>query len=96
MEKSSVLSIIVFVAVAVGLLWYGSQYTQYNGKISDKSAEAQQKTGVVAEQNQSKPMDNLQIKDIIVGSGAEAKKGNTVTVNYVGTLDNGNKFHNSY
>ena len=96
MEKSSVISIIVFVAVAVGLLWYGSQYTQYNGKISDKSAEAQQKTGVVAEQNQSKPMDNLQIKDIIVGSGAEAKKGNTVTVNYVGTLDNGNKFDSSY
>jgi peptidylprolyl isomerase len=33
----------------------------------------------------------LEIKDLIVGSGAEAKDGDTVTVNYVGVLFHGGK-----
>lgn len=37
----------------------------------------------------------LQIDDIKVGTGPEAKAGNTVTVHYVGTLTNGNKFDSS-
>jgi FKBP-type peptidyl-prolyl cis-trans isomerase FkpA len=35
---------------------------------------------------------NLQMEDLQVGSGAEAKKGQSVTVHYVGTLTNGKKF----
>jgi peptidylprolyl isomerase len=38
----------------------------------------------------------LKLKDEVVGSGAEAKSGNTVTVNYTGTLLNGTKFDSSY
>jgi FKBP-type peptidyl-prolyl cis-trans isomerase len=34
----------------------------------------------------------LMIKDIVVGTGAEAKSGDTVTVNYVGKLTNGTVF----
>lgn len=41
-------------------------------------------------------MEKFIVKDITVGSGAEAKNGNTVTVNYAGTLDNGKKFDSSY
>ena len=37
----------------------------------------------------------LGIEDIKTGTGAEAKAGNTVTVHYVGTLTNGNKFDSS-
>jgi len=40
--------------------------------------------------------DGLKIKDEVVGSGAEAKSGDTVTVNYLGTLENGTKFDSSY
>jgi len=40
--------------------------------------------------------DGLQIQDITVGTGAEAKSGNTITVNYLGTLTNGTKFDSSY
>ena len=40
--------------------------------------------------------DGLKIQDEIVGTGAEAKSGNTVTVNYLGTLENGTKFDSSY
>ena len=37
----------------------------------------------------------LQIDDMKVGTGAEAKAGNTVTVHYVGTLTDGSKFDSS-
>lgn len=38
----------------------------------------------------------LQITDIKVGSGAEAVKGKSVSVNYKGTLQNGQVFDQSY
>ena len=37
----------------------------------------------------------LVVKDIKVGTGKEAKDGNTVTVHYVGTLTNNKKFDSS-
>ena len=40
--------------------------------------------------------DGLQMEDLIVGTGQEAKSGDTVTVNYLGTLENGTKFDSSY
>lgn len=39
---------------------------------------------------------SLQIEDLIVGSGATAAVGDTVTVNYIGTLTNGTTFDSSY
>lgn len=38
----------------------------------------------------------LRIKDEIIGTGKEVKSGDTVTVNYLGTLANGTKFDSSY
>ncbi len=38
----------------------------------------------------------LVIDDIKLGSGAEVKKGDTVEVHYVGTLQNGTQFDSSY
>jgi FKBP-type peptidyl-prolyl cis-trans isomerase len=38
---------------------------------------------------------SLQMEDLKVGTGAEATKGKTVTVHYVGTLTNGSKFDSS-
>lgn len=41
-------------------------------------------------------MENqLQTEDVKVGEGAEARPGNTVSVHYVGTLTNGQKFDSS-
>lgn len=38
----------------------------------------------------------LQITDVVVGEGEEAKAGQTVSVNYRGTLQNGKEFDSSY
>jgi FKBP-type peptidyl-prolyl cis-trans isomerase len=55
-------------------------------------------TGVLATSNY--PMettsDGLQIQDISIGTGATAKAGDHVYVNYIGTLTNGTKFDSSY
>ena len=40
--------------------------------------------------------EKLVKKDVAVGTGAEVKVGDTVTVNYLGTLENGTKFDSSY
>lgn len=40
-------------------------------------------------------MSGLEIQDLKVGSGAEAKSGHQVSVHYVGTLTNGKKFDSS-
>jgi FKBP-type peptidyl-prolyl cis-trans isomerase len=37
----------------------------------------------------------MNIEDLVVGSGAEAKAGQTVSVHYVGTLLDGRKFDSS-
>ncbi len=44
----------------------------------------------------AQPSANLKLEDEKVGTGTEAKAGDTVTVNYVGTLTNGKKFDSSY
>ena len=36
--------------------------------------------------------DTLQIQDEKIGTGSAVKKGDTVQINYVGTLENGTKF----
>jgi FKBP-type peptidyl-prolyl cis-trans isomerase len=41
------------------------------------------------------PEGKLEIKDLVVGKGPEAKTGDTVKVNYVGTLADGKEFDSS-
>ncbi|MGC9599247.1 MAG: FKBP-type peptidyl-prolyl cis-trans isomerase [Minisyncoccia bacterium] len=88
-----ILSIIIFVVLAAGIvavaLWY-------NTKSDEAMRAAEVQAGAAAEQTQSAIMQNFKINDVTVGTGAEAKNGDSVTVNYVGTLDDGTKFDSSY
>lgn len=46
--------------------------------------------------NVTTTVDGLQMQDLVVGTGQEVKSGDTVTVNYLGTLLDGTKFDSSY
>lgn len=41
-------------------------------------------------------VDKLVVTDVQIGEGDEVVDGDTVTVNYIGTLQNGQEFDNSY
>ena len=41
-------------------------------------------------------LERLIIDDVVIGSGAEVTEGDTIVVNYVGALQNGQQFDNSY
>jgi len=41
-------------------------------------------------------VNKLVVTDVQIGEGEEVKKGDTVVVNYIGTLQNGQEFDNSY
>jgi peptidylprolyl isomerase len=63
------------------------------------SADIAQASGLGAELNAPKERttpSGLRITDLVVGDGAEALAGQTVVVNYRGTLANGTEFDSSY
>ncbi len=43
-----------------------------------------------------KTMSQLKIEDLKIGTGSEVKSGDTISINYLGTLENGKKFDSSY
>ena len=45
--------------------------------------------------NQNGTVEKLIIDDVVIGGGAEAKTGDTISVHYIGTLPNGQEFDNS-
>ena len=61
------------------------------------SADTTQTAGTQTNSSTTKSMDtNLKIVDTTVGTGAVAENGETVTVNYVGKLDDGSTFDSSF
>ena len=92
-----------FVAVIIGLIVIGGAVGGglYWKRAYDRSHQPQiNQTPSSSANTQTKQDDNtmggLQITDEKVGDGPQAQTGQTVTVNYVGTLTNGTKFDSSY
>lgn len=91
MQKKIIIGIIV-VIIVLGLGYLALFAPSIN--ISDQNTQ----TNATVEQAQPTPNPNAKVKiqDLKVGTGQTAKTGDTVEVNYVGTLTNGKKFDSSY
>jgi FKBP-type peptidyl-prolyl cis-trans isomerase FkpA len=60
------------------------------------AAPAAEKPAVAAKPAEAPPSnEKLEIKDLVVGKGTEAKAGDSVKVHYVGTLTDGKEFDSS-
>lgn len=90
MPKNPLLAMLCLISLAGGLMVFSG----CDDQAAAGSANADDGAAVSAS---SKAVSGIQIEDVVVGEGTEAKKGNKVSVNYLGTLaTNGQKFDSSY
>lgn len=95
MRKDVITAIIVFVIIVAagsGMIYISAQQPS-SASTSPTPAEQQNQP---PQQSDASMLKEIKITDETVGTGQEAKNGDTVTVNYVGTLENGTKFDSSY
>ena len=79
--------LVVFVAIAI---WFVAQKTK---EVSETTATPTATPRPSPETGESIQYDNgLVVQDIVVGTGAEVKAGDTISVNYVGALADGTVF----
>ena len=83
---------LIFIALAAALLWYGRDW---NTRMAERSAQETKQRADEFAAWQSNAMEALKKEDVAVGTGAEAKAGDTISVHYTGTLTDGTKFDSS-
>lgn len=92
-EGKLFIGIIVVILLAIAILY---QTTKPNDGSADAGRNSTAEIGsTVPNTTTNNTMEGLEIKDIAVGTGAEAVAGKTVSVHYVGTLLDGKKFDSS-
>lgn len=92
MQKKIITTIcfVVLVAVFIGAaVWYDTKEEQ-----NSNVAQSQAGTEEIAAQNSAQQaiMQNFKITDVVVGTGTEVQNGDTVSVLYTGSLDDGTVF----
>ena len=94
--------LVIFIGIAI---WFFMKKT--NNSMSPKNLESLSSSNNVSpspinssaapvKENWVTLPNGLKILDVIIGPGREAKSGNVVAANYIGTLQNGKKFDSSY
>jgi len=88
-----VLQIIIFIIIAAALIGSGFRFNLGMDREAQDKAAADVERIKIDEVN---ILNKLKIEDLKVGAGAEAKAGDTVSVNYLGVFEDGKKFDSSY
>ena len=90
MQKTILIIIIVIILIAV--IW-GVYFlvSRNNGSTPNPTGTSNNSTSAV----QTSDIQGMKVEILTQGSGTGAKVGDSVTVNYVGTLQNGTKFDSS-
>ncbi len=87
--QKKIITTICFVALVAILIWAG---VWYDTKNEQKNNEAQSQVGQAAIMAQNTIMQDLKIIDMVVGTGTEVRNGDTISVFYAGSLDDGTIF----
>jgi len=87
------LQIIIFIIIAAALIGSGFRFNLGMDREAQDKAAADVERIKIDEVN---ILNKLKIEDLKVGAGAEAKAGDTVSVNYLGVFEDGKKFDSSY
>ena len=99
MSKSVYIFTILAIFVAI-TAWFVVQKTkEVNRETEVQAPTATPSASSAGEQPASKPIhyDNgLGVQDIVIGNGQTAESGDTLNAQYVGALENGTVFDNSY
>lgn len=98
MSKTGItIALIILLMVGVGSYLVLTKTPPHSTGNTGQTAMADQSNSTNSTENQTaSPSAGLQIEDIKVGSGPAVKSGDTVVINYTGTLLDGTKFDSSY
>ena len=88
--------LIIFVSAAAWLLFKKGESVGQEANLLSPSPTGSATTSAGSAGKVTTMSNGLQIQDIVVGTGKEAKAGDAISVHYVGTLENGQKFDSSY
>lgn len=94
MKEKIIVAITIILIVGAGV-WAWKNFSNYQPDNTNDNSDQnnmEQKNMI----QELKEQGLLKIEDLKIGDGAEAHLGNTLSMNYLGTLTNGTKFDSSY
>jgi len=94
MSKISIIILVIILIVIIGGIYFLTRNNNNNsGAALSQSLSQNEQTGVPS--GSSYEIQGMKVEILKQGTGTAAKSGGAVTVNYVGTLQDGTKFDSS-